>query len=74
MTFADLYHLNDKCEKLEKCLPHGDFERDKGMIVIKLSPHEFEELEETLRDCKCLVYDLCQAGIGDVIRMIGHDS
>lgn len=67
MTFADLYHLNDKCERLEKMLPHKDFEFDEGRIVLKISSPDYEDLEEILRDCKRLVYDLCQADVKDVI-------
>ena len=67
MTFADLYHLNDKCERLEKMLPHKDFEFDDGRIVLKIPSPDYEDLEEILRDCKRLVYDLCQADVKDVI-------
>ena len=61
MTYAKLYHLNDKCNKVEKMIKTTDVYIDEeGNVTLNMTAVMYEDLKEILRDCQYLIYDLCQ--------------
>lgn len=74
MTFADLYHLNDKCEEVERQIALKDpYIDEEGYLHLAITVPAYEKLKEALCGCKGLVYELCQTDIKDVINPKGGD-
>lgn len=71
MTFADLYHLNKKCEDVKEKISAKNNEPyidENGDMNLTISITTYEDLKAILRDCEALIYDLCQTKVEDVIK------
>lgn len=69
MTFADLYHLHEKCMRVGKELELKDpYVDEEGNLELAMRITIYEDLKDILTDCKALVYDLCQTKVEDVIK------
>lgn len=69
MTFADLYHLDKKCRSIEEEIEKNKPSVDTNNIVdLELTVARYEDIKVILRDCKALIYDLCQVDVRDVIN------
>lgn len=61
MTFAELYRLNDKCHDVDEKIKSKDLYCDEeGNLHLVISDETYNNLKDVLRDCSCLIYDLCQ--------------
>lgn len=69
MTFADLYHLHEKCMRVEKAISLKDpYIDEEGNMNLAIMVPTYQDLKDILLDCKALVYDLCQTKVEDVIK------
>jgi hypothetical protein len=68
MNFVDLYHLDKKCENI---FEHPSMKEqkvnEKGDFVLEFSKENMLDLLDVLRDCRGLVYELCQTNIKDIL-------
>ena len=68
MNFADLYHLDKKCENI---IEHPSVKERKqnenGVYVLEFSKKNMFDLIDVLRGCRGLVYELCQTNFEDLL-------
>lgn len=65
MTFADLYHLHEKCMEVEKDISDTPNNHD-GFVPILAGT--YDDIKFIIIECKSLIYDVCQTKVEDVIK------
>lgn len=65
MTFADLYHLHEKCMEVEKDISVTPNNND-GFVPIPAGT--YDDIKFIIIECKSLIYDVCQTKVEDVIK------
>ena len=68
MTFAELYQLDKKCRNIEDEIEAKPPKYNEGDVYFEISATSYEDFKDILKECKYLIYDICQMNVEDAVK------